>query len=165
VSTTEPSDTTLGRLVRSSETHLTGRTLALAVAADRYDHIATTILPSLTSGRVVVCDRYVQSSLVLQRLDGLELDEIWAYNAFVRPPDLSVYLVDDPSAIQRRLAERPRRSRLEEAGSPARELTLYNDAFEVLAQRSWYQHRVDCRGQGPEDVAAMALRHIDHLAT
>jgi hypothetical protein len=29
----------------------------------------------------VICDRYVQSSLVLQRLDGLSLAEIWNYNA------------------------------------------------------------------------------------
>ena len=41
--TTEPSATPLGRLVRSAESYLTGRALALAVAADRYAHLEAEI--------------------------------------------------------------------------------------------------------------------------
>ena len=90
--TTEPSDTPLGRLLRKAETTLTGRALALAVAADRYAHVETEIIPQLDAGRWVISDRYVQSSLVLQRIDGLKLAEIWTYNRFVLPPTLSFYL-------------------------------------------------------------------------
>ncbi|MEV0196348.1 dTMP kinase [Nonomuraea sp. NPDC050691] len=105
--TTEPSDTPLGRLIRSSETALTGRAMALAVAADRYAHIDTEISPALADGKIVISDRYVQSSLVLQRLDGLPLKEIWQYNAHVPPASLSFYLRHSAHVIQQRLDQRP----------------------------------------------------------
>ncbi len=120
--TTEPSATPLGRLVRSAESYLTGRALALAVAADRYAHIEAEIIPALKAGKVVITDRYVQSSLVLQRLDGLGLAEIWSYNAHVAIPGMSVhaayerdgaaghplYMEDDPEVIAAPRATTPR---------------------------------------------------------
>jgi dTMP kinase len=164
-STTEPSDTPLGHTVRSSEARLSGRALALAVAADRYAHIDTEITPALEAGQLVISDRYVQSSLVLQRLDGLSLAEVWRYNAFVLPPTISVYLQHDPAIIQARLNERQRLSRLERSGSPKREQALYDDAFRFLARRGWCQVQVDCRGRGPGDVVNALLDQLDRLAT
>jgi len=157
--TTEPSGTPQGRLVRSAESYLTGRALALAVAADRYAHIEAEITPALQAGKVVITDRYVQSSLVLQRLDGLRLAEIWSYNAHVAIPGMSVYLEDEPEVIAARLLQRSTLSRLEARGSPARELALYRDAFRFLARRGWPQARIDCQGLDPDGVTAeiMAL--------
>ncbi|WP_067421091.1 dTMP kinase [Carbonactinospora thermoautotrophica] len=45
--TPEPTHTPLGRLLRSSESVLTGRALALAMAADRYLHVECEIIPRL----------------------------------------------------------------------------------------------------------------------
>jgi dTMP kinase len=160
--TTEPSATPLGRLVRSSEANLSGRALALAVAADRAAHIDTEITPALEAGCIVISDRYVQSSLVLQRLDGLSIAEIWRYNAFVPSPTISFYLQLDPATIQARLNERRRLSRLERAGSPGRELTLYDDTFEFLARHGWHQAQLNCRGLTPDEVADTML---DRLTT
>lgn len=159
--TTEPSATPLGRLVRSAESYLTGRALALAVAADRYAHIEAEVIPALKEGKVVITDRYVQSSLVLQRLDGLGLAEIWSYNAHVAVPGMSVYLEDDPDVIAARLLQRPALSRLEAQGSPARELALYRDAFQFLARRGWPQARIDCQGLNPGGVAAAIMAQLD----
>lgn len=161
--TTEPSATTLGRLVRSAESYLTGRALALAVAADRYAHLESEITPALRAGKVVVTDRYVQSSLVLQRLDGLGLAEIWSYNAYVAVSDLSVYLEDDPKVIAARLLQRPTLSRLEARGSPSRELALYREAFRFLARRGWPQARIDCQGLDPDGVAAAIMARLGPL--
>jgi dTMP kinase len=161
--TAEPSATPLGRLVRSAESYLAGRALALAVAADRYAHLDSEITPALRSGKVVITDRYVQSSLVLQRLDGLGLDEIWSYNSHVAVPGMSVYLEDDPDVITARLMQRPALSRLEAQGSPARELALYGDAFRFLARRRWPQARIDCRGLNPEGVAAAIMARLAPL--
>jgi dTMP kinase len=158
--TTEPSATALGRLVRSAESYLTGRALALAVAADRYAHLEDEITPTLQAGKVVITDRYVQSSLVLQRLDGLGLAEIWSYNAHVAVPGMSVYLEDDPEVIAARLMRRPALSRLETQGTPARELALYRDAFRFLARRGWPQARIDCRGLDPDGVAAAVMARL-----
>ncbi|HEX4814449.1 MAG TPA: dTMP kinase [Nonomuraea sp.] len=160
--TSEPSGTPLGRLVRAGESALTGRALALAVAADRCLHIDTEIIPALEDGLVVISDRYVQSSLVLQRLDGLELEEVWQYNAHVLVPSLSCYLRHTADELARRLRQRTVLSRLERQGSPEQELTLYEDAFRFLAGRGWPQARIDCRGLDPGQVAAALLHQIDH---
>jgi dTMP kinase len=89
--TAEPTRTALGELVRALESELEPRALALACAADRYHHLTSEVLPALRRGAWVVTDRYVQSSLVLQRLDGLDLAEVWQYNKHVTVPTLSVY--------------------------------------------------------------------------
>ncbi|WP_433365352.1 dTMP kinase [Streptosporangium sp. CA-115845] len=163
--TTEPSDTSLGRLIRASESTLTGRALALAVAADRCAHVEHEISPALAAGKVVISDRYVQSSLVLQRLDDLPLIDIWHYNAHVPPASLSCYLHHDPQVLQERLDQRSSRSRLERIGSPQREADLYGDAFGFLAARDWPQLRIDCRGLAPEGVVAQLLQHLEQTET
>jgi dTMP kinase len=163
--TIEPSDTPLGRLLRKAETTLTGRAFALAVAADRYAHIDTEIIPQLDAGRWVISDRYVQSSLVLQRIDGLRLDEIWLYNRFVLPPALSIYLTEDPEIIRQRLARRPGLSRLELTGSPERELDLYQQAFTFLGRHDWHQTKIDCQGRTPQQIVSVLLDHLDRLTT
>jgi dTMP kinase len=66
-------------------------TLALLFAADRMDHIATQIEPALNSGRHVVCDRYVLSSLAYQGLS-VEPEWIMEINRFAPKPDLTILL-------------------------------------------------------------------------
>lgn len=158
--TTEPSHTPFGRLVRSAESGLSGRALALAVAADRYAHVENEIQPAINAGQVVISDRYVQSSLVLQRLDGLTLPEIWQYNQHVPQPTISFYLQLTAETIQARLNERGTLSRLERVGSPTRELALYRDANDFLDGYGWRQITIDCQGLTPEDVADQMLNYI-----
>jgi len=155
--TTEPTDTPLGRLLRKAETTLTGRALALAVAADRYAHIDTEIIPHLDAGHWVISDRYVQSSLVLQRIDGLNLDEIWRYNRYALPPTISIYLTEHPDIIRQRLVRRASLSRLELTGSPERELDLYQQAYTFLAKHDWPQTTVVCQGRPADAIAATIL--------
>jgi len=159
--TTEPSTTPLGRLLRSSEAVLTGRALALAIAADRYAHLDTEVVPLLDDGHHVISDRYVQSSLVLQRVDGLSIGEIWRYNAYVLPPTVTFYLQDEPEVIRERLTTRAELSRLELTGSPGRELILYDEAMDFLRRHDWEQVAVDCRGMTPEQVVAHILKQLD----
>jgi len=102
----------------------------------------------------------VQSSLVLQVLDGLDLREIWSYNRYVLPAT-TFYLEDDPAVIAARLAQRPSLTRLELTGTPGRELQLYRKAFAFLRREDWPQHVIDCRGKDPDRVVADILDHID----
>ncbi|MFF5264477.1 dTMP kinase [Actinomadura viridis] len=161
--TTEPSRTALGALIRKSEAEMSGRTLALAVAADRAAHVADEIEPALAAGKVVISDRYLPSSLVLQRLDGLSLTEVWRYNAFAPRPFLTLYLEEDPEVITARLKQRQVLSRFERAGSPSRELSLYRKAYTFLGRRQWRQARIDCRGLEPDVVVTAMLVRIDLL--
>jgi dTMP kinase len=151
--TKEPSATALGAAIRSLEPTLPAEALALACAADRLDHLAREIEPALAQGMFVMSDRYVPSSLVLQRLDGLELEFVWTLNRDARAPDLTVYLEDEADTIDKRLAAREQRSRFEAVGSAARELALYREARAFLEGCGWKNHVVDCRGRGPDEVA------------
>ncbi|MDG4761351.1 dTMP kinase [Micromonospora sp. WMMD710] len=154
--TGEPTRTPLGQLLRRQESFLHGKALALALAADRAAHIETEIIPRLDDGLHVVTDRYVASSLVLQRIDGLDLGEIWSYNRYVLPATV-IYLEDHPEVIRTRLAARPHRTRLELAGSPEKELALYRDAATHLHRQQWRQHVVACHGLTPEQVVDTIL--------
>jgi len=78
VLTTIPSSSSLGELARHGTNQFFGMTLTCLVAADRYHHDQTTVRNALERGSVVVCDRYVPSSLVLDILDGVERDHVWS---------------------------------------------------------------------------------------
>ena len=159
--TTEPSRTPLGRLLRSGEADLPPRALALAIAADRLAHVEGEIEPRVRRGEWVISDRYVQSSLVLQRIDGIVLDEIWGYNAAVRRPDATFYLEAEPETLRARLDQRPQRSRLEQLGSPERELALYREAATFLASLGWRQHVIDCIDRTPSQVVEAILSDLE----
>ncbi len=78
--------------------------MALLFAADRLDHLARQVEPALASGGVVVCDRYVLSSLAYQ---GVFVDVEWvaAINSRARAADLTLFVdVDVPTAAARRQA-------------------------------------------------------------
>jgi dTMP kinase len=155
--TAEPTRTPWGEMLRQAEAIMHGRALALAIAADRTMHVEDEIIPALDAGNIVISDRYVQSSLVLQQVDAVDLGEIWSYNRYVLQPALSVYLADDPEVIAARLATRRRLSRLEATGSPQRQLQLYEKAFEFLRRKSWHQAKVNCRGLDPDQVVTAIL--------
>ena len=66
VVTFEPGGTDLGQAVRSilltPGNHVTSRSEALLYAADRAHHVETVIEPALAAGKVVICDRYADST-------------------------------------------------------------------------------------------------------
>ncbi len=74
--TKEPSVSSLGDFLRNAEALYERETLACIAAADRYFHIKKEIAPALAVGKIVLSDRYIESSLALQRLDGCSLEFI-----------------------------------------------------------------------------------------
>jgi dTMP kinase len=111
MATTEPSRTELGSFVRRSTDEYGGLTLAYLVAADRHHHLETEVRPALGAGRVVICDRYVASSLVLQGMDGVEEQTIWDLARHAELPDLAVVLSASPDVLAARVAARGPHSR------------------------------------------------------
>jgi len=109
--TLEPGGTELGQEIRHLLLHRKGdvaaRAEALLYAADRAHHVATKIRPALASGKVVLSDRYFDSSVAYQgaarELDVNEVRNIslWAVDNLI--PDLTVLLdLDAHAAILRR---------------------------------------------------------------
>jgi len=77
------------------------RTEALLFAASRRQHVIEVINPALKEGKVVVCDRYVDSSLAYQGHGrGLGIDEVYRINHFAIDgtlPDLTLFIDVPPS--------------------------------------------------------------------
>lgn len=70
--TKEPTNTECGSFVRKFAESRSGIGLACLVAADRYEHIENEILPELKKGKIVITDRYILSSLILQQMDDVD---------------------------------------------------------------------------------------------
>ncbi|MEE1622036.1 dTMP kinase [Zafaria sp. Z1313] len=109
--TREPGGTPIGEKLRSlilDHGHGTvdARTEALMFAASRAAHVEQVIRPALAAGTVVVCDRYVDSSVAYQGVGrGLGTDEVLAVNRWATDgllPDLTVLLDVAPEAGRRR---------------------------------------------------------------
>ena len=111
IRTLEPGGTELGQEIRHlllhRKGHVAARAEALLYAADRAHHVATKIRPALAEGKVVLSDRYFDSSVAYQgaarELDVEEVRNIslWAVDNLI--PDLTVLLdLDAQAAIQRR---------------------------------------------------------------
>lgn len=123
--TREPGGTDIGEgvrevlLSRSSE-GMSDRAEALLYAAARAQHVDEVIVPALEKGTVVLCDRYIDSSIVYQGiargLGDVQVAELnrWATGGLV--PELTVLLDVDPVEGLRRATDGKDPDRLESAG-------------------------------------------------
>jgi dTMP kinase len=109
--TAEPTGGPIGGLIRRSlrgETRLNAMTLAYLFAADRNEHLFAPdgIIERCGRGELVVCDRYVLSSLVYQGLTcGEELPA--TLNAAFPLPELLLYFDIDSELAAKRMENRP----------------------------------------------------------
>jgi dTMP kinase len=96
LSTAEPSDGPVGRTLRSLRMRPAADEEARLFAEDRADHTAHVILPALNEGRIVICDRYLYSSVAYQGARGIDPKTIMEDNeAFVVAPDV-IFLLQVP---------------------------------------------------------------------
>lgn len=103
--TREPGGTEVGKILRrivldNATGELSARTEALLYAADKAEHVDEVVLPALAEGRVVLTDRYVDSTLAYQgagrALDIAELEHIARWATSSLRPHLTVVLDIDP---------------------------------------------------------------------
>lgn len=112
--TREPGGTPVGEKVRSilldPGPGMSGRTEALLFAADRAEHVASTIMPALSRGEAVLTDRYVDSSLAYQGAGRvLNREEIARINGWATQglrPHLTILLDVDPAVSAQRARAR-----------------------------------------------------------
>jgi dTMP kinase len=159
VATKEPSDSTLGKLARQGTDEYRGLVLACLVTADRYHHLERIIRPALRAGKVVVCDRYVPTSLVLQRLDGVDPEFLTQLNQYAAKPDLTVVLTGEPERSARRASNRGVYSRFHRGGAAARavEEQLYRDLVCQLREADPNVLHHEVTDEPAETVTAVVL--------
>jgi len=104
---TEPSTGKVGKLIRSFVLDRDKRVPialeALLFAADRVDHVENVVKPLLKQGKIVVCDRYVYSTLAYQGAAGLSLDWIERINRFALKPHLALFIDVPTDVVVKRL--------------------------------------------------------------
>ena len=105
IKTREPGGIKIAEQIRSvildkDNTEMDGRCEALLYAAARRQHLVERVIPALESGKVVLCDRFLDSSLAYQgHARGLGIDQIYEINKFAIDgyfPDLSLFFDLDP---------------------------------------------------------------------
>ena len=159
--TREPSPTPLGQLIRAGTDDYAGMTLACLVAGDRHHHLAAEIRPAVVAGQIVICDRYLPASLVLQRMDGISWDVILQLNQGADRPALAVILNGSPAVIAARLAARGAHSRFErQPGSSQTESDLYTDTAARLAQAGWPVCTIDITTRSADQAAMIVTDRI-----
>ena len=83
-----------------NNTNLDPRSEALLYAASRRQHLVEKVIPALNNDYVVICDRFLDSSLAYQGFArGIGIDEVYNINMFAidnQLPDLTILLDIDP---------------------------------------------------------------------
>lgn len=169
--TREPGGTEIGEKLRGlilDHGHGTvdARCEALMFAASRAAHVEQVIRPALASGTVVVCDRYVDSSVAYQGVGrGLGVDDVLAVNRWATGsllPDLTVLLdVDAEAGRRRRTAASGAEDRLE--SEPDDFHARNRRAFLDLAEAEPDRYLVLDAAAGIDELAARIAARVDAL--
>lgn len=160
----EPGGTAVGERVREllkdPAVEIGPRAEALLFAAARAELVARVIRPALEAGRVVVSDRFLDSSLAYQGgARGLGVEEVarineWATGGLV--PDLTILLAIDPRAAAERAGEP---DRFEDEGSALQEAVLAT--YERLAAAAPERWRHVDAARAPEAVHSEVLAAVE----
>lgn len=146
-------------LVKDPELQIAPEAEALLFAAARAQLVAELLQPTLASGRHVLLDRFVDSSLAYQGAGrGLGVDAVAAINALATgglSPDLTLYLRVEPQIAATR---RSGADRLEQGGE--RFFATVAGAYDELAAREPDRIRVLDGSRPAGEVLAAALRIV-----
>lgn len=100
-------------ILNRSNTAMDPRTEALLYAAARRQHLMEKVVPALQKGAIVLCDRFVDSSLAYQGYArGIGAEEIWQINQFAIEdlmPELTLFFMIDPKKGLERIEQHKNR--------------------------------------------------------
>ena len=169
VRTREPGGTPIAEQIRNvildkANTKMDPRTEALLYAASRRQHLVEKVWPALIEGKIVICDRYLDSSLAYQGgARGLGVEEILNINLFATEntwPDLTLLFDIKPEVGLARIASNADRevNRLD-----LEKLDFHNkvrDTFLMLAKRYPDRYVIIDASLSREEVAKATLEAI-----
>ena len=140
VFTREPGGTPLAEKVRDLilRDDMSAECEALLFAAARAEHIDNLILPALSEGKIVVCDRYLHSSVAYQGYArGLGEETVFSFNRYAVEkcmPDAVVFIDMDPLRSWRRQKGKTVEGDRMEAENDAFHLAVY-EGFRRMAEK------------------------------
>lgn len=122
VHTREPGGIEIAEQIRNiildpKNTDMDERTEALLYAASRRQHLVQKVMPAIKDGKIVICERFVYSSLAYQgKARGIGYEGIMKINEFAIndcKPDMTIYLDIDEETGQKRINKRSFKDRLD----------------------------------------------------
>lgn len=140
IKTREPGGSPIAEKIRNlildtENTSMGYRTEALLYAASRAQHVEKTILPALNENKIVLCDRFLISSLAYQGVGrGLGIENVRNINEFAINgvfPDFVLFFNVDPITTLKRKSSLDTADRLEKEGNNFHE-RVYNGYKEIL---------------------------------
>lgn len=123
VHTREPGGIDIAEQIRNvildpKNTSMDARTEALLYAASRRQHLVEKVFPALKENKIVICERFLDSSLAYQGYGRqLGFDEVLKINEFAIEgcfPDLTIYLDIDEAEGLKRISDREFKDRLDQ---------------------------------------------------
>nr|WP_246565852.1 dTMP kinase [Tissierella carlieri] len=172
VMTREPGGTLIGEEIRhivldEKNTGISDETEALLYAAARGQHVHEKILPSLKEGKLVLCERFVLSSLAYQGVGrGLGIEKVKAINDFaIRGvyPDLILFFHVDPEVTLERKTGNQGGDRLEQEGNDFHR-TVYEGYMELLKLYPKNIKVIDAT-KSIEEVLEQSIKEVEDLLT
>lgn len=121
ITTREPGGIRIAEDIRSiildvKNTDMTPECEALLYAASRMQHLKQKVIPAIKNGKIVLCDRFLDSSIAYQGVArGLGVDKILNANAFALDylPELTIFIDVKPEVALKRLSGRDKSDRLD----------------------------------------------------
>lgn len=168
IKTLEPGGTPLGRdirklLLHEQTTAICDRAELFLFLADRAHHVKTVIIPALEEGKIVLCDRFNDSTLAYQgaarHLDLNLLRTMCDIATEGLTPDLTLYLDLDPMVGLERAKKHDVPDRLEKENLDFH--TEVREGFLALALEEPDRFHTINAEKGIEEVFAAAMTQID----
>ena len=121
VVTREPGGTDVAEKIRSllldKEMKLSAKTELLLYLAARTEHVENVIRPALQQGKIVICDRFLDSTIAYQGFArGFAVEVVDSLNSFATDgllPDVTFLLDAQPELLEQRLCTRGEQNRLD----------------------------------------------------
>lgn len=166
--TREPGGTTLGENLRDTllehgQGKVDARAEALLFAASRAQHVSHVIRPALEEGKVILCDRYLDSSLAYQGTGrGLGEQDVLSLNVWATQglfPDLVILLHLEPDQGLSRIGGDQDRIESEDVAFHAK----VADAFLKIAEDHPERFRVIDAGGPPDQVHARVQEELERF--
>ncbi|SFF03118.1 dTMP kinase [Alteribacillus iranensis] len=170
--TREPGGIEIAEQIRSvildpGHVNMDSRTEALLYAAARRQHLIEKIMPALEEGHIVLCDRFIDSSLAYQgAARGIGMDQVLEINKFAIGPYMptgTIYLDIKPEIGLQRIRQNDNReiNRLDQEKMEFHE-KVYNAYHELLEQYPERIHKINAENT-LEQVIEETKQHVSNI--
>lgn len=168
IETRAPGGTEAGKVIRKLLLHpdevLAPRAELLLFLADRSQQLEKVILPALREGKVVLCDRYNDSTIAYQGyargFDVATVEDLCSFATDHLKPHLTLYLDLDPEVGLERVKNASDGKDQIEAEALSFHQTI-RKAFHTIAEKEPTRFQILDAAQSKEDVFQEAMRLID----